>query len=64
MKKDQVKKLTLNKETLRDLTAQNAGEIKGGGKNRYTKQCNHATKWLTCTCGSYSPLCFTQGCPG
>jgi hypothetical protein len=28
--KKQLKKLTLNKETLRDLTALNAGEVKGG----------------------------------
>jgi hypothetical protein len=29
--KKQLKKLTLNKETLRDLTTPNAGEVKGGG---------------------------------
>ena len=59
-----VKKLTLNKETLRDLTAQNAGEVKGGGKTM-NKKC--ATRGRTCvggTCGGYT--CNTQyscGCP-
>jgi hypothetical protein len=38
-----IKKLTLNKETLRDLTAQNAGEVKGGAKGANTKK-------LTCAC--------------
>ncbi len=35
------KKLTLKRETLRDLTARNAGEVKGGGthKHRPTKKC-------------------------
>ena len=38
-----VKKLVLRKETLRDLTAQNAGEVKGGGT-----QTMHM--WCTWTC--------------
>jgi hypothetical protein len=44
MKKN-TKKLVLNKETLRDLTAQNAGEVKGGGKSKMCK----FTHW----CGSH-----------
>ncbi len=36
--KKQPKKLTLNKETLRDLTTPKAGEVKGGGTE------------VTCTC--------------
>jgi len=39
-----VKKLILKKETLRDLTAHNAGEIMAGGKGGNTKK-------LTCACG-------------
>ncbi len=38
----QRKKLTLNKETLRDLTAQNAGEVKGG--------CSKSAIVPTCLC--------------
>ena len=36
-----IKKLTLNKETLRDLTAYHAGEVKGGGLRGLgnTKKC-------------------------
>ncbi len=36
--KKQLKKLTLTKETLRDLTAQNTGEVKGG-KPKTKKHC-------------------------
>ncbi len=39
----QGKKLTLNKETLRDLTTQNVGEVKGGTAPSY--RCT-----LTCKC--------------
>ncbi len=48
--KKQSKKLTLNKETLRDLRAQSAGEVKGGitkgecttlGKNCHTRKLTH-----------------------
>ncbi len=46
----QLKKLTLTKETLRDLTAQNAGEVKGGKKK---------TKGLPCLVGE-SVLCDTN----
>ncbi len=35
--KKQLKKLTLNRETLRDLTAQNAGDVKGGKRTK--KHC-------------------------
>jgi hypothetical protein len=42
MKKN-IKKLVLKKETLRDLTAKNAGEVKGGksghGKPIGTRKC-------------------------
>ncbi len=57
MKKQQ-KKLTLTKETLRDLTAQNTGEVKGG-KPKTKKHCPPGdsavwycwTNWLTgCMC--------------
>jgi hypothetical protein len=53
--KKQPKKLTLNKETLRDLTAHNAGEIKAGAKGVRTRKCK------TVTCG---PFCQgTFYCP-
>lgn len=58
----QKKKLTLNKETLRDLTAHNAGEVKAGakggngkGKGQYpTKKCDP-----TITCAG---ICDTVNC--
>ncbi len=51
-----VKKLVLKKETLRDLTAQNAGEVKGGSRAggcswwcTYTvKPCHRLTKGKPC----------------
>jgi hypothetical protein len=51
-----VKKLTLNKETLRDLTAQNAGEVKGGRKTM-NRKCvtEYSCGW---TCGN--PCNFTK----
>ena len=50
----QTKKLTLNKETLRDLTTHTAGEVKGGDKRTV----------VTCTCISCHKVCFfTIGCP-
>ena len=62
--KKQPKKLTLNKETLRDLTARNASEVKGGrGKTKwcgYTVKCNpnphtHACYTRICYTGAYCP---------
>ncbi len=41
------KKLILNKETLRDLTVQNAGEVKGGAQT-YNKRCWSQAR--TCYC--------------
>ncbi len=46
--KKQPKKLTLNKETLRDLTAHNAGAVKGGGNKTYNKRCLRSQ--VTCGC--------------
>ncbi len=48
-----VKKLMLRKETLRDLTAQNAGQVKGGEKRSF-----FCTKWATAC------LFFTCKCHG
>ncbi len=52
--KKQPKKLTLNKETLRDLTTPNAGEVKGGpGATLFCGVTNakHCTKtWLRGDC--------------
>ena len=55
MKKQQ-KKLTLNKETLRDLMAHNAGDVKGGAKS---KNCYTIGRRLT-ACGPTCPQ--TQTC--
>ena len=49
--KKQPKKLTLNKETLRDLTPQNAGAVKGG-----TNACTR-----TCYCTYTCKHCATEG---
>ena len=48
-------KLTLNKETLRDLTTQNAGDVKGGKK---TVPNTHGKKCLTVTCDPYPDTYF------
>jgi hypothetical protein len=59
---NKVKKLILKKETLRDLTAQNAGEVKGGGKAANTKKCPTVTCGSGCT--SLLKTCLrTMGCP-
>ncbi len=53
----QKKKLTLNKETLRDLMAHNAGEVKGGDRS---KKCNKPPTGGGATgCG---PTCPTYTC--
>ncbi len=50
----QLKKLTLTKETLRDLTAQNAGEVKGGKKT-----ARHCLPQGTSFCNTGWPCGFT-----
>jgi hypothetical protein len=52
------KKLTLKKETLRDLTARNAGEVKGGAKSipGNTRKC------VTGTCTPTVEGCLTWYC--
>jgi hypothetical protein len=57
MKKDRSKKLTLNKETLRDLMAKNAGEVKGAARTNGRK-CQPSGGGPT-RCG---PTCPTEGC--
>ncbi len=57
--KKQLKKLTLNRETLRDLTAQNAGEVKGGAP-KSKKNCPHPPGGggtLLCTITCYVTYC-------
>ncbi len=54
--KKQPKKLTLNRETLRDLTAHNAGGVKGGVKSK-GKGCN---KTVTCDVTCY--ICTGIAC--
>jgi hypothetical protein len=52
MKKDKSKKLTLNKETLRDLMAGNAREVKGGAKTN-GKKCGMVSGAAT-LCGGFT----------
>ncbi len=59
-----VKKLVLRKETLRDLTAANAAEVKGGGKaTRYGYGCTGATCMDVCTVVTCNPCHYTKGKP-
>jgi hypothetical protein len=53
--KAQRKQLTLKKETLRDLTAVQAGEVKGGKKGLNTKK-----RCVTLACGTYD--CVSEYC--
>ncbi len=55
---NKVKKLVLRKETLRDLTAQNTGEVKGGATVRFCSVSCH-TCW-TCHCKgkTYNKKCL------
>jgi hypothetical protein len=50
-----VRKLTLKKETLRDLTADHAGNVRGGAKggNGNTKKC--PPSYDTCIGGCWHP---------
>jgi hypothetical protein len=59
-----VKKLMLRKETLRDLTADHAGNVRGGGKggNGNTKKCGGGGSLCSrCETGTCSMLtvCWT-----
>ncbi len=60
------RKLILSRETLRDLTAQNGGEIRGGGKGgaRPTKGKNCPTGGCTgyCTVTCNTCLCTVGPC--
>jgi hypothetical protein len=58
--KKQPKKLTLNKETLRDLTAQNAGDVRGGASWSCAATCYCNTAWCTVSCKS----CVGANCHG
>ena len=53
----QRKNLTLNRETLRDLTAQNAGDVKAGAKKPPTAKC-------TRKCDGGSGVHCTAKCDG
>ncbi len=50
-----VKKLKLLKETLRDLTAQNAGAVKGGSPS-----LRFPTWYYTCACKGKTKNCWTK----
>ncbi len=58
----QLKKLTLNKETLRDLTAQNAGEVKGGAKTRGNNCVTLGYKATACGPGCPQPATYAYPC--
>jgi hypothetical protein len=57
----QQKKLTLKRETLRDLMAQNAAGVKGGAKlpPTYKKKCATGTCDSICYCGDTYYGCGT-----
>ena len=68
------KRLTLNKETLRDLTTQNAGRVKGGTAT-YNAWCTYdgcgptyyygcATNYNCATVGCTAYNCPSAGCHG
>ena len=59
-----VKKLTLNKETLRDLTAQNAGAVKGGGTQTMYMWCTWTCQTCECHGKTYNKRCnvWTANC--
>ena len=68
MNKEKSKILTLNKETLRDLMANNAGEVKGGTPTN-GKKCRRQTQYgITCPSPTYNGctntcgMCGTLGC--
>lgn len=47
------KKLVLNKETLKDLTARGAGKVIGGAENNQTRVCNNTL---------HNDSCGANGC--
>ena len=53
-----VKKLALKKETLRDLTARNAGEVKGGGTQTMYMWCTMTCYTCTCHAKTYNKKCW------
>ncbi len=63
---NKVKKLVLRKETLRDLTAMNAGAVKGGSPTN-GKRCSNGGKATACGygCPTYAVdctvTCYTCG---
>ena len=59
-----VKKLVLRKETLRDLTAQNAGEVKGGrGAGTRTCYCSYTCRGGACHNTNGKACHYTHGKP-
>jgi hypothetical protein len=55
----QIKKLVLRRETLRDLTAQNAGEVKGGPQFSVGNHCR--TYGASCYCTTVKACTYTHG---
>ncbi len=64
MKSDnRVKKLVLRKETLSDLTAHKAGEVKGGAKGgKKTQHCTTGVKATACGYGCRTYATCTGCC--
>ncbi len=52
--KKQIKKLTLNRETLRDLTTRNAGQVKGGTGLWCTATCKNCTHNTCAKCNGHT----------
>lgn len=57
MKKEQRRKLSLNKETLRNLDAQSMSRVAGGGA------AQSATAGVACCSFPSDSTCTTSGCP-
>jgi len=60
--KNKVKKLTLNKETLRDLMAHNAGHVKGGRFSQGKKCRTQFNCTVTCVHTCEAMNCSAQAC--
>ncbi len=61
---NKVKKLVLRRETLRDLTAQNAGGVKGGGSGKGAGCFTNGSCFYSCAGCSQSCGAVSCGCHG
>jgi hypothetical protein len=54
--KKSLKKLSLNRETLRNLTSEEAGKVAGGETSNVASECN------TCSCVTCPGVTCQKGC--